>query len=66
MKRKPAIIAVIAGSTGIIGGILIVIGALLEEDFPKALWIAVAICEFFNAIMLLRIVVTSRKKLNGG
>lgn len=62
MKRKPAVIALIGGIAGIVGGILIVIGAFMGDDFPKALWIAAAIFEFFNAIMLLRIAAVNRKK----
>lgn len=40
MKRKSAIIAMIAG----IAGILLVIGALQGENVSKSFWIAVAIC----------------------
>lgn len=58
MNRKTDRIAMIAGIVGIIagtiGGVMLMIASFLDEDIPKALWAAVVICDFVNAVLLLR------------
>ncbi len=41
MKRK---LCLICSILGILGGILILIAAFLENAFPKPLWVVAAVC----------------------
>ena len=54
MNGKTDRIAMIAGIVGIIGGVMLIVASFLDEDIPKALWAAVVICDFVNAVLLLR------------
>lgn len=52
----------IIGVCGIVGGLLIIIGVLLDDGFPKALWLLAGICELINSGYLLKVAADSRKK----
>ena len=36
-----------------IGGILIIIGAIMGREFPKPLWFVAAICQLINAVSII-------------
>ncbi len=60
MNIKFRLIGAIAS---IIGGILIVIGSILDQAFPKPLWIVAAVCCFLGAISnLMNCKPTAKKK----
>lgn len=47
MRRK---LALFCSVCGIVGGILIVIGAVLESAFPKPLWGLAGVCCMIGAV----------------
>ena len=50
MEKKYGLIAIICGSCGIIGGILMIVSGFMEDAFPRPLWFVAAICMFMNVI----------------
>lgn len=49
MNRR---LSMMGGILGVIGGITMIIGAILEEAFPKPLWLVVALCYLINTIAI--------------
>lgn len=49
MNRR---LSMLGGICGIIGGIGMIVGAVVEESFPKPLWLLVAFCYIFNTIAI--------------
>ncbi len=52
----------ICSLAGIIGGILIVIGVIMEDAFPKPLWILAAICCLMGATSSFMVLFGTKKK----
>ena len=50
MDKKYRLISLICATCGIIGGILMIVAAFMEDAFPRPLWAVVAICMFLNVI----------------
>ena len=53
MNTKYRTISMVCGTCGIIGGILMIVAAFLEDAFPRPLWLVAAICMFLNVIGIL-------------
>lgn len=53
MDKKAGLIRIIPGICGIIGGILLIIAAIMENDFPRPLWFVAAGCVILNGIGIL-------------
>ncbi len=52
----------ICSLAGIIGGILIVIGVIMDGAFPKPLWIVTAICCLMGAVSSFMVLFRAKKK----
>ena len=50
MDKKYRMISMICGAFQIIGGIMMIVAAFLEDGFPRQLWFVVAICMFLGVI----------------
>ena len=50
MSTKYRAICMVCGTCGIIGGILMIVAAFMEDAFPRPLWLVAAICMFLNVI----------------
>ena len=50
MDKKYRLISLICATCGIIGTVLMVVAAFMEDAFPRPLWIVAAICMFLNVI----------------
>lgn len=46
--------SLIAGIVALLAGILIIIGAIMGDSFPKPLWIITAVLQFLNAGLILK------------
>ena len=53
MGTKYRTISMVCGTCGIIGGILMIVAAFMEDAFPRPLWLVAAICMFLNVIGIL-------------
>lgn len=50
MDKKYRFISMICAICGIMGGILMIVAAFMEDAFPRPLWFVAAICMFLNVI----------------
>lgn len=50
MNERYRLISMMCATCGIIGGILMIVAAFMEDVFPRPLWFVAAICMFLNAI----------------
>ena len=50
MEKKYRLLCMICSTCGIVGGILMIIAAFLEDGFPRPLWFVAAICMLLNVI----------------
>lgn len=50
MDKKYRLSSMICGICGIVGGILMIVAAFMEDAFPRPLWFVAAICMFLNVI----------------
>ena len=50
MDKRFGLIGIICGTCGIIGGILMIIAAVMENAFPRPLWFIASVCMFMNVI----------------
>lgn len=48
------VISLINGIVGILCGIAIIILAIVDIETPKLLWLVFALCNFINAVLILR------------
>ncbi len=53
MNKKYRLTGMMCATCGIIGGILVIVAAFMEDAFPRPLWFVAAICMFLNAIGIL-------------
>ena len=50
MEKKYRLLCMICSTCGIVGAILMIIAAFLEDGFPRPLWFVTAICMLLNVI----------------
>ena len=50
MNKKYRLTSMMCATCGIIGGILMIVAAFMEDAFPRPLWFVAAICMFLNVI----------------
>ena len=50
MNKKYSLISILCGTSGIIGGVLMIVAAFMEDTFPRPLRFVAAICMFLNAM----------------
>ncbi len=50
MDKKYKLLVMMCAICGIIGAVLMVVAAFMEDAFPRPLWFVAAICMFLNVI----------------
>ena len=53
MNNKYRLICMMCAACGIIGCILMIVAAFMEDAFPRPLWFVAAVCMFLNVIGIL-------------